>query len=145
METIRGTATNVHQHAKIEGSHDNLSTSYIVTMTLDGHPVNLSCASPAVIGNGDVVFVAGARRGRVFKALAYRNETNGATGGESRLRYSLLTTAFSGAWVMFVPDMVAENQYGVLITTGIAIATFAIVAFIWYVTIRSYRAHAAVN
>jgi len=72
MEVLNGVATKIHITQAKNGS--------TTTCEINGKPVELLVFSKAVINEGDEVSVAGKFSRGVFKAKAYKNITNGASG-----------------------------------------------------------------
>ncbi|MBT5231219.1 MAG: hypothetical protein HOM11_13185 [Methylococcales bacterium] len=72
MEVLNGIAKKIHITQQKEGS--------TTTCEINGKPVELHVFSKAVINEGDEIAVAGKFSRGVFKARAYKNTTNGASG-----------------------------------------------------------------
>jgi hypothetical protein len=90
MEVIKGIATSVRYTVNVTGNKDGISTRHHAIFKVGATTVMFSSASPAVIGEGDHLVVAGRRRGRgLLLAEAFRNDTAGVRGD-------------SGMWVNFV-------------------------------------------
>jgi hypothetical protein len=77
MEVIKGTATSVRYTVNVTGDKNGISTRHHAIFKVGATTVMFASASPAVIGEGDRLIVAGRMRGRVLLAEAYRNDTAG--------------------------------------------------------------------
>lgn len=150
METIQGKAHNIHQHAKLITKHNNLESAYKTVMTVDGYAVSLNTDDAVIINEGDTVIVAGNNRGGTVKAYAYRNLTNGASGGMSRFKYlsmsSLATViAVPFGWSYVEQMLAGEYTESKAIAFGVGALVAALIGYAWVQAIRSVRAHTAVN
>lgn len=150
METIQGKAHNIRQHAILITNDNNLESTYKTVMTVDGRPVSLESDEAAVINEGDTVIVAGNNRGGILRASAYRNMTNGASGGTSRLKYLLFASfvtvlalvMFGGYGAEFMRGVSPEDMWIVFTGVGLVIV---VIGLLWYGAIQSLKAHAAVK
>lgn len=77
MEVLRGTATAVRYTIDVRGGENNsgVSTTHHTIFKIDGTTVMFISGSPAVIGEGDRLVVAGSMKGRLLVAQAYMNQT----------------------------------------------------------------------
>lgn len=83
MEVRRGKVSSTRHTLSVSGGYSdtNVLTRHHAIFSLDdGTTVMFSSGGPAVVRDGDEVKVAGRQKGRVMKALAYRNETAGVKG-----------------------------------------------------------------
>ena len=150
METVQGKAHNIRQHARLITQENNLESAYNTIMTVDGRPVSLNTDDPVFINEGDTVIVAGTNRGGALRAYAYRNMTNGASGGSSRLKYliaaSVATIVALVMFGVFGPELLSgtSTEDKLLAFVGGTLGT-GLVGFVWYLAIQSVRAHAAVK
>lgn len=83
MEIRRGIVSSIRHTLSVSGGYSdtNVLTKHHAIFSLDdGTTVMFSAGGPAVVRDGDQVTVAGRQKGRVMKALAYRNETAGVKG-----------------------------------------------------------------
>lgn len=144
METIEGSVSNIQQHAHVTGDDKGSSTSYVVIMKIDGQPIKLSCASPAVIVNGDTVKVAGKRKGGVFEAYAYRNMSNNSTGGEPRFVHAIVSVVLT-CIAFFVFQQVGHPGSFKPLEIGVFAGGVGILSYLYGITFRSFKAHAAIK
>jgi hypothetical protein len=100
MEVIKGTATSVRYTVNVTGNKDGISTRHHAIFKVGATTVMFDSASPAVIGEGDRLIVAGLMRGRVLLAKAYRNDTAGVCGD-------------SGMWANFIGMVVSFLAGGI--------------------------------
>lgn len=84
FETFTGTVSHGHERVTVRGGKKAVSSKVTTTFRLDGTPVTME--GPASIGDGDVVTVAGERKGGEFVAYILRNETTGATYNEASVQ-----------------------------------------------------------
>jgi hypothetical protein len=77
MEVLRGTATGVRYTIDVRGGENNsgVSTWHHTIFKIDGMTVMFTSGTPAMIGEGDKLVVAGRLKGRLLKAEAYVNQT----------------------------------------------------------------------
>jgi hypothetical protein len=88
MEIFRGVAEKVNHSVEISGTGGNnnsqVTTTHVAVVRIGNRHVRIKSTEAVLIDNGDSIVVAGSGGG-VFKALAYRNETTGATGNAGRI------------------------------------------------------------
>jgi hypothetical protein len=77
MEVLRGTATAVRYTIDVRGGDNNsgVSTSHHTIFKIGGTTVIFISGSPAVIGEGDRLVVAGSMKGKLLIAQAYVKHT----------------------------------------------------------------------
>ncbi|MDT4896699.1 MAG: hypothetical protein QOH25_1776 [Acidobacteriota bacterium] len=83
MEIRRGRVSSTRHTLSVSGGYSDtnvLTRHHAIFSLYDGTTVMFSAGGPAVIRDGDHLTVAGRQKGRVMKALAYRNETAGVKG-----------------------------------------------------------------
>ena len=80
MEKMKGTISKVRFSSELSGGENSISTSQIAIFKLDKKPVELKLPVSIVIEDGDNIFVAGKTKNGLFRALAYKNLSNGVSG-----------------------------------------------------------------
>lgn len=80
MEVIKGTAASVRYTVNITRNKNGISTYPHAIFKVGATTVMFDSASPAIIGEGDHLVVAGSVKGRGLLAEAYRNDTAGVRG-----------------------------------------------------------------
>ncbi len=106
MQTQQGTVSGLKSSVEISGGGNDtqVSTTHVTCFQLDNVPVMLKTGSPAMIDNGNKIAVSGGTNGGVFRALAYRNMTTGATGSGRILAYILPGIVFIIATIFMYPQ-----------------------------------------
>jgi hypothetical protein len=87
MEIRQGKVSSTRHTLSVSGGYSdtNVLTRHHAIFSLDdGTTVMFSAGGPAVVRDGDQMTVAGRQKGRVMKALAYRNETAGVKGDSGK-------------------------------------------------------------
>lgn len=112
MNILQGTVNKVRFSTEVTGTDNSISTSQIAVFELDGKQVELKLPDSIIINNGDRVVVAGELKKGLFKALAYKNITNGVSGKRHVLLYYFigiiftvvgLPALFVGIGFLFIP------------------------------------------
>jgi hypothetical protein len=117
---------------------------------LDGRQVRFEASCAASFVDGDVVRVAGSTQSGIFKALAYHNDTTGASGDAGLARHGVLAIFLAGfafltksMWgASLSASLHAENlrSYGASSTAGVPdLVFFALSAGAAYTLYRAIR------
>ena len=79
-------------------------TTHIHIFRVDGAPVKAESREPFMIDDGDTVTLAGSLHQTAFRALAYRNESSGASGdaGSSYRMWSAVALFGAAAFALFI-------------------------------------------
>ncbi|KAA0894224.1 hypothetical protein [Oryzomonas rubra] len=89
MEIFRGIADKVNHSVEISGTGgDNdsqVTTTHVAVVRIGNRHVRIKSSEAVLVNNGDRIVVAGSGGRGLFKALAYRNVTTGATGNAGRI------------------------------------------------------------
>jgi len=85
MDQLQGVATGVRHTASVvsPGNEQPTSTVHIALFRINGQAVEMQTSKAIGINEGDQLLVVGASRNGVFKALAHRNYTTGASHAEN--------------------------------------------------------------
>jgi hypothetical protein len=85
MEQLQGVATGVRHTASVasSGNEQPTSTVHIALFRIGGQQVEMQTSKALGINEGDQLLVVGAWRNGVFKALAHKNYTTGASHAEN--------------------------------------------------------------
>jgi len=92
ISKISGTANNLNNellefvnHEKPTHDHSSVyyKRFYVSKFQLEDHAIEATFSSPMRIQEGDVVTVAGQQKNKVFKVLAYKNQTQNITHHEN--------------------------------------------------------------
>ena len=104
LETLVGAVKDLRTATEVAGGQHGTSTTHVATFLVNSTPVRLQMPEAMLIGDGDVIAVAGRTKDGVFNAAAYRNSTNGALGKGAVGMYYLLGCVFSvvGVATLFV-------------------------------------------
>ena len=106
MQTLRGKISHLRASIEVSGGGGDSSvvTTHIQVFRIDGTPVKVEGREPFMIDDGDTAILAGLPNGTVFRALAYRNESSGASGdaGSSFRLWSGVAALAGAAFALFV-------------------------------------------
>jgi hypothetical protein len=106
MKTLRGRISNLRASIDVSGGGGETSvvTTHIHIFRVDGAPVKVESREPFMLDDGDTVTMAGSLQGTVFRALAYRNESSGASGdaGSSYRMWSAVASLAGAAFALFI-------------------------------------------
>jgi hypothetical protein len=139
MKTLRGKISHLRASIDVSGGNGDSSvvTTHIQIFRIDGAPVKVESRKPFMIDDGDTVMLAGLPKGAVFRALAYKNESSGASGdaGSNFRMWSGVAALAGAAFALFV---FTDPFFG-LIPKAIALvfAGFACYNFHAYARIRA--------
>ena len=112
MDHIKGIITNIRFSTEVSGGDNGVSTTQVAAFDLDGKPTELKLPDSIMIKNGDTVVVAGKFKNGLFKALAYKNFSNGVSGKGPVILFMFLGVIFTivgigtihlGIGVLFAP------------------------------------------
>jgi hypothetical protein len=144
---VKGTASAVRYTIDVRGNRDGISTSHHTIFKVGDTTVMFTSGSPPVISDGDLISVAGERRGRTLVALAYVNRT-AMIRGNSGLWQSLIGATIAvpagaaavawgllGSAVPFMPELEPVTRIMVLVGGLIFFIPGLLLLYRW-VTIR---------
>lgn len=106
METLKGIAGKVRFSTEVEGMEDSTATRQIAVFEIDGKPVEIKLRESIMIDEGDSIRVAGKIQKGIFKAYAYKNLTNGASGKGQVLMYMFMGLVFLMMGIFTIPFMI---------------------------------------
>ena len=79
LQTLVGTASHVAHGVSISGSDNSTTSTQVLSLRIDGRPVEYRSSALPSVADGDAVAAAGKERAGSLTAYALRNLTTGAT------------------------------------------------------------------
>lgn len=103
MQKIDGIASKVRFSTKVSGGENSTSTTQIAIFEIDKQPVELELPDSIMISDGDIISVTGRTKNGLFKALAYKNQTNLVSGKGPVTLYMFLGVIFTVIGIITIP------------------------------------------
>lgn len=94
MQTLQGIVNKIRFSTEISGNKETTLTNHIAIFEIENMPIELKLPDSIILENGNEALVAGDIKKGVFKATAYKNLTNNAS-GKGRVISSMLGGIFS--------------------------------------------------
>jgi hypothetical protein len=120
MDQLQGVATSVRRTATVAspGIEQPTSTVHIALLRIGGQQVEMQTSRALGISEGDQLLVVGKRHNDVFKALAHKNYTTGASHAENWLVSAAMALFVCGASGKIMLSAAGEHALVPLLVAG---------------------------